>query len=155
LGQSRLLIGFLHGFPLFRTLACSNWQSFDRIVNARTAAAGTAQRASTPGDLDRQPEWLCNRRGLSGGQQMKVGSTIMLAMSFSIGPQMAAIAETKSAAFEGGYIMAAYFTCPVTATYSSMNKFFKYQGTKDYDRGYAAFKAALKGPRPSKVCFDA
>ncbi|RVA36426.1 hypothetical protein EN935_02315 [Mesorhizobium sp. M7D.F.Ca.US.004.03.1.1] len=30
-----------------------------------------------------------------------------------------------------------------------------YQGTKDYNRWFAAFKAALKGPRPSKICFDA
>ena len=86
---------------------------------------------------------------------MRVGSTIILAMAFSVGLQMAANAETKSDAYKGGYIMAAFFSCPVRAIYSSMNKFFKYQGTKDYDRGYAAFEVALKGPRPSKVCFDA
>ncbi|CCV11096.1 exported hypothetical protein [Mesorhizobium sp. STM 4661] len=64
-------------------------------------------------------------------------------------------AYAKSAAYQGGYIMAAYFSCPNAYAYSSMNNFFKYQGTKEYDRGYAAFLAELKGPRPSKVCFDA
>jgi len=37
-----------------------------------------------------------------------------------------------------------------------MSKFIKYQGSKDYNRGFAAFEAAFKkGPRPSKLCFDA
>ena len=87
---------------------------------------------------------------------MRIGSIIVLAMAFSAGLQMAANAETRSAAYEGGYIMAAFGTCPVTAIYGSMSKFIKYQGTKDYDRGFAAFEAAFKkGPRPSKLCFDA
>ena len=68
---------------------------------------------------------------------------------------MAANAETQSAAYESGYIMAAYGLCPVTAIYGNMMKFVKYQGTKEYNRGFEAFMAALKGPRPSKLCFDA
>jgi hypothetical protein len=89
---------------------------------------------------------------------MRFGRTILCvipALAFTIGLPMPSNADDKSAAYEGGYIMAAFFLCPVTNTYSSMSKFFKYQGTKDYDRGFAAFKAALKGPRPSKICFDA
>lgn len=89
---------------------------------------------------------------------MKIGRTIRalapaiaLILSSTVSPNSAA----KSAAYEGGYIMAAFGLCPVTNIYSSMGKFIKYQGTKDYDRGFAAFEAALKGPRPSKICFDA
>jgi hypothetical protein len=92
------------------------------------------------------------------GAKLKFGSTILCvisAVTISVSLPASSNANSKSAAYVGGYIMAAYFSCPVTATYASMNKFFKYQGTKDYNRGYAAFNAALKGPRPSKVCFDA
>ena len=89
---------------------------------------------------------------------MRFGNTILRvipALAFTIVSPMPSNAGAKSAAYEGGYIMAAFGLCPVTNIYSSMSKFIKYQGTKDYDRGFAAFKAALKGPRPSKICFDA
>lgn len=82
--------------------------------------------------------------------------TIFLLMALSAGSPMAANAEAKSPAYEGGYIMSAYMSCPVTATYGSMWEFVKYQGSKEYNRGYAAFSAALKNTsRPSKLCFDA
>lgn len=92
----------------------------------------------------------------SWGPDVKTNSTVILALSFSACLHMAANAETRSAAYEGGYIMAAFGTCPVTAIYGRMERFIKYIGTRDYNRGYAAFEAEFKkSSRPSKLCFDA
>jgi hypothetical protein len=51
--------------------------------------------------------------------------------------------------------MAAFFLCPRVNTYSSMAKYLEYMSTKDYNRGFAAFKADLKGSNARKACFDA
>ncbi len=79
---------------------------------------------------------------------------VIPALALAAGSLMSSSAQAKSEAYEIGYVMAAYFWCPNAYAYSSMPDFFKYQGTSEYNRGYAAFRAALKGPRPSKVCFD-
>ena len=89
---------------------------------------------------------------------MRIGSTILCvisALAFTVSLPASSNADAKSAAYKGGYIMAAFGFCPVTNIYSSMSKFIKYQGTKEYNRGFAAFKVALKGPQPRKICFDA
>ncbi|RTM06916.1 MAG: hypothetical protein EKK31_13055 [Hyphomicrobiales bacterium] len=86
---------------------------------------------------------------------MKINRTIILAVTFSAFLQLTANAETKSAAYQAGYIMSAFGTCPVTAIYGRMGKFIKYMGTKDYNRGFAAFEVDFKkNSRPSKLCFD-
>lgn len=90
---------------------------------------------------------------------MKLGGTILRvisAVAFSVILPISVNAKAKSAAYEGGYIMSAFGTCPVTAIYGSMWKFIKYQGSKEYNRGFADFEAAFKkGPSPSKLCWDA
>ncbi|TIT09454.1 MAG: hypothetical protein E5W74_19825 [Mesorhizobium sp.] len=87
--------------------------------------------------------------------KMRGGSTIIATVAFSGFFVFIANAEGKSPAFEGGYIMAAFGKCPVTAIFGSMSKFIKYQGSKEYNRGFAAFEAAFKKGSPSKLCFDA
>lgn len=87
---------------------------------------------------------------------MSLGRTIIVAMALNAFLPFVANADEKSAAYEGGYIMSAFGTCPVTAIYGSMWKFIKYQGSKEYNRGFADFEAAFKkGPSPSKLCWDA
>lgn len=94
-----------------------------------------------------------------GDKKVRIGTTILsvvTVVALTVSLPMSATADAKSAAYEGGYIMAAFGSCPVTAIFGSMGKFIKYQGSKDYNRGFAAFEAAFKkGPRPSKLCFDA
>ncbi len=68
--------------------------------------------------------------------------------------------SANSVAFDHGYQMAAYLFCSHgSITISVFGDFLvediKYSKTKDYNRGVAALKAALKGDHPSKVCFDA
>ena len=90
---------------------------------------------------------------------MRIGIPILsviTTVAVGVSLPMSANADAKSAAYEGGYIMAAFGSCPVTAIFGSMSKFIKYQGSKDYNRGFAAFETAFKkSPGPSKVCFDA
>ncbi|TPI77688.1 MULTISPECIES: hypothetical protein [unclassified Mesorhizobium] len=90
---------------------------------------------------------------------MRIGTTtikVIAAVALGISLHVSANADAKSTAYEGGYIMAAFGSCPVVAIFGSMSRFIKYQGSKDYNRGFAAFEAAFKkGPRPSKLCFDA
>lgn len=69
-------------------------------------------------------------------------------------------AHTNSVAFDHGYQMAAYLFCSQSIYNDKRFGDFlvenmKYDKTKEYNRGVAALKAALKGKRPSKVCFDA
>jgi hypothetical protein len=82
-----------------------------------------------------------------------LATTVVL--SLGVASLVPSNAQAGSEAFNTGYQMAAFLLCPYVYNYSSMKNFMKYDKTSEYKRGFAALRAALKGPNPSKVCFDA
>ncbi|MER9791328.1 hypothetical protein [Mesorhizobium sp. M0213] len=86
---------------------------------------------------------------------MPVAAMVICANSFT-----PTAARANSVAFDYGYQMAAYLFCSQSIYNDRRFGDFlvedgKYDKTKEYNRGVAALKAALKGPHPRKVCFDA
>lgn len=78
-----------------------------------------------------------------------------VALALGVAPLVPSNAQAGSKAFDTGYQMAAFLLCPYVYKYSTMGDFIKYDKTSEYKQGFSALRAALKGPHPSKVCFDA
>ncbi|MER9890655.1 hypothetical protein NKJ40_00885 [Mesorhizobium sp. M0119] len=92
---------------------------------------------------------------LSCIRMMPVAAMVICANSF-----VPTAAHANSVAFDHGYQMAAYLFCSQSIYNDRRFGDFliedrKHDKTKEYNRGVAALKAALKGTHPSKVCFDA
>ncbi|PDQ19891.1 hypothetical protein CN311_17175 [Mesorhizobium sanjuanii] len=86
---------------------------------------------------------------------MPVAAIVICVNSF-----VATTTHANSVAFDHGYQMAAYLFCSQSIYNDKRFGDFliedrKYDKTKEYNRGVAALKAALKGNHPSKACFDA
>ncbi|MCF6103852.1 hypothetical protein [Mesorhizobium muleiense] len=88
-------------------------------------------------------------------KHIRTASISIAALALAVTSLGSTNAQAGSEAFDTGYQMAAFLLCPSVYKYSDMKNFNKYDKTSEYKRGFAALRAALKGPRPSKVCFDA